>query len=154
MPTLVDRASAYVKSHADGAKSGKPFFLYLALPSPHTPLVPSPQWHGKSALGPYGDYVMETDWAFGQVLASIESAGLQDNTLVIFTSDNGCAPYIGVKDLEAKGHFPSAQFRGYKADIWEGGHRIPFAVRWPGVVKPGSTSSQMIGLIDLIATCA
>jgi arylsulfatase A-like enzyme len=154
VPTLEQKAGAYIRSRADGAKSGKPFFLYLALTSPHTPLVPSPQWQGKSPLGAYGDFVMETDWAFGQVLAAIDAAGLRENSLVIFASDNGCAPYIGVKDLEAKGHFPSAQFRGYKADIWEGGHRIPFIVRWPGVVKATSTSSQMVGLIDLIATCA
>ena len=141
-------------SHAAAAKAGKPFFLYLALTSPHTPLVPTAQWKGKSGLGDYGDFVMETDWAAGEVLDAIDAAGIADNTLVIFTSDNGCAPYIGVKKLEAQGHFPSAEFRGYKSDIWDGGHRIPFIARWPGHVKAGSHSDQLICLTDLMATCA
>jgi arylsulfatase A-like enzyme len=97
---------------------------------------------------------METDWEIGQVLQSLDTQGLAGNTLVIFTSDNGCAPYIGVKQLEALGHFPSAQLRGYKSDIWEGGHRIPFFVRWPGKVVPRSTSDQTICLSDLMATLA
>lgn len=149
VPTLVQRASDFLRGHGD-----KPIFLYLALTSPHTPLVPTKEFAGKSSLGPYGDFVMETDWAVGEVLNAIDAAGLRDSTLVIFTSDNGCAPYIGVKDLEAKGHYPSAQFRGYKADIWDGGHRVPFIARWPGVVKPGSRCDQTIGLIGLLATCA
>lgn len=154
VPDLVRKADGYIGSHAAAAKSGHPFFLYVALTSPHTPLVPSPQWQGKSPLGPYGDFVMETDWAAGQILQSLDKAGLSDDTLVIFTSDNGCAPYIGVHELEAKGHYPSAEFRGYKSDIWDGGHRIPFVARWPGKTKPGSHSDQVVCLTDLIATCA
>jgi arylsulfatase A len=154
LPTLTRKAAEYIAAHAADATGGKPFFLYLALTSPHTPLVPAPAWRGKSPLGPYGDFVMQTDWTTGQVLKALDDAGVADNTLVIFTSDNGCAPYIGVAKLEAQGHFPSAQFRGYKADIWDGGHRIPFMARWPGKVKPGSTSDQLVCLTDLIATCA
>jgi arylsulfatase A len=154
VPDLSRRACEYIAARAAQAKTGKPFFLYLALTSPHTPLVPTPAWQGKSPLGPYGDFVMETDWATGQVVDAIDKAGISDNTVVIFTSDNGCAPYIGVHELEAKGHFPSAQFRGYKSDIWDGGHRIPFIARWPAKVKAGSTSDQMICLTDLMATCA
>ena len=154
VPDLVRKADEYIGDHATGAKSGHPFFLYVALTSPHTPLVPTKEWQGKSPLGPYGDFVMETDWAAGRVLESLDKAGLADDTLVIFASDNGCAPYIGVHELEAKGHYPSAEFRGYKSDIWDGGHRIPFVARWPGRVKPGSHSDQVVCLTDLLATCA
>jgi arylsulfatase A len=154
LPALGHKAVDYIAGRAGGAKAGKPFFLYLAFTSPHTPLVPSPQWQGKSPLGPYGDFVMQTDSTAGEVLAALDSAGVADNTLVIFTSDNGCAPYIGVDKLEAQGHFPSAEFRGYKSDIWDGGHRIPFIARWPGKVKPASSSDQLICLSDLLATCA
>ena len=105
-------------------------------------------------LGPYGDYVMETDWVVGEVLKAIDDSGLSNNTMVVMTSDNGCAAYIGVKELEALGHFPSAQFRGYKTQVWEGGHRVPFLVRWPAKVKAGSQSDRISCLTDLMATCA
>lgn len=151
LPTLTRRASAYVEERA---KTGKPFFLYFALNSPHTPIVPSKEWRGKSGLGDYGDFVMETDWAVGEVLAAVDKAGIANNTMVVFTSDNGCSPAAGVERLEKEGHFPSAQFRGYKSDIWDGGHRVPFLVRWPGHVRSESTSDQLICLTDFMATCA
>ena len=97
---------------------------------------------------------METDAAVGKVLSSIKECGLEKETLVIFTSDNGCAPYIGVTDLETKGHYSSGELRGYKADAWEGGHRVPFIVRWNGVAKAGSTCSQLVHQADLLATLA
>ncbi len=151
LPTLGTKASGYI---GEQAKKGQPFFLYLPLTAPHTPIAPTQEWQGKSGLGGYADLVMEVDGVVGQVLDAIEKRGQAENTIVIFTSDNGCAPYIGVKGMEKKGHFPSGPFRGYKADIWDGGHRIPFIVRWPGQVKAGSTSDQTIGLTDLMATCA
>lgn len=163
LPALTERACNFV---GRCSRAQKPFFLYLPLTSPHTPLAVDAAWRGRSALGLYGDWVMQTDFAAGEVLAAIDAAGVRDNTLVLFTSDNGCAPYIGVdyeaentkqgrvKELEAKGHYPSAGFRGYKSDIWEGGHRIPFVARWPGVVKAGSRSHQTICLTDIPATCA
>jgi arylsulfatase A len=158
LPTVEQKAISFLISHGkqrgDGGAGQEPFFLYVALPAPHTPLVPSPAWQGKSPLGPYADYVMETDDVVGKILQAVRAAGLSDSTIVYFTSDNGCAPYIGVKALEAKGHFPSAQFRGYKADIWEGGHRIPLVVRWPGVVAAGSTYDETVSLSDLMATTA
>lgn len=151
LPALVK----YTGEHIAGrAKTGQPFFIYLALNSPHVPIVPSKEWQGKSGLGDYGDFVMETDWAVGEVLAALDKARLADNTLVIFTSDNGCSPAADVKSLEAQGHFASADRRGYKADIWDGGHRVPFFVRWPGRVKAGSQSAQLICHTDLMATCA
>jgi arylsulfatase A len=139
---------------AERAKAGKPFFLYLPLSSPHTPIVPSKEWKGRSGLGDYGDFVMETDGAVGEVLSSLDKAGVADDTLVVFTSDNGCSPAAGTPALEKQGHFASAGFRGYKADVWDGGHRVPFLVRWPGVVRPDSRSDRIVCLTDLFATGA
>ena len=154
LPKLSRRAVDYVFQHAEAAKSDKPFFLYLALTSPHTPIVPSSEWQGKSGLGAYGDFVMQTDAVVGDVLTALEKSALADNTLVIFTSDNGCSPAADVSGLEKQGHFPSAGFRGYKADIWDGGHRVPFLVRWPGKVKAATQSAQVICHTDFMATCA
>jgi len=154
LPDFTKKAVAYIADHAADAKIGKPFFLYVAWSAPHTPILPTTEWQGKSGLGPYGDFVMETDWATGEVAKALDAAGIADNTLLIFTSDNGCSPAAGIQKLESAGHYPSAQFRGYKADIWDGGHRIPFIARWPGKIKPGTESSQISCLNDLMATCA
>jgi arylsulfatase A len=151
LPTLTDKACDFVCRQA---KTGKPFFLYFPLTSPHTPLAVAPQWQGKSGLGRYADFVMETDAMVGRVLTAVEQSGIADNTLVIFTSDNGCAPYIGAAQLEAAGHFPSEQRRGYKADAWDGGHRIPLLVRWPAVVKAGGQCQHLVCLNDFFATGA
>ena len=97
---------------------------------------------------------METDAEVGRLLNALEQAGKSENTLVLFTSDNGCAPYINVQQLEEMGHFPSGPLRGYKSDAWEGGHRVPMIVRWPGRVAPGSTCAQLVHQADLIATLA
>jgi len=97
---------------------------------------------------------METDWAAGEVIKAIDKSGFRDNTLVIFTSDNGHSSYTNLESLLSHGHKPSAQFRGYKSNIWEGGHRIPFFARWPGKIEAGSQSDQLICLTDLMATCA
>ena len=151
VPTFTDKAISYMKQ---SSAEGKPFFIYLALPGPHTPLVPTDQFKGKNPLGKYADYCEEIDWYVGKLLQALDENKLAENTLVIFTSDNGCAPYIGVKELEEKGHYPSYIYRGYKADIFEGGHRVPFLVRWPGMVKPGSIYNHTICLTDLMATAA
>jgi arylsulfatase A len=151
LPALTRKAVEYVDARAADKKE---FFLYLALTSPHTPIVPTKDWQDKSGLNKYGDFVMQTDWAVGQILAAINKNGLADNTLVIMTSDNGCSPAAGTAELESKGHYPSYHFRGYKADIFDGGHRIPFIARWPGKIKPGSSSDQLICLTDLMSTCA
>lgn len=155
MSTLTKKAIEYFKERAPEAKSGnKPFFLYLPYASPHTPIVPTDEWKGKSGLNKYADFVMQNDQCIGQLMDALKEYGLEDNTLVIFTSDNGCSPAANVKELVKKGHYPSANYRGYKADIWEGGHRVPFICRWPEHVKVGSRSTQTICLTDLIATCA
>ncbi len=151
LPTFTRKAVEFISAQA---KTGQPFFLYMPLNAPHTPIVPSKQWQGKSRLGAYGDYVMETDWAVGEVLSALDRAGAAANTLVILTSDNGCSKAAGIEQLQENGHYPSADMRGSKADIFDGGHRIPFLVRWPDRVKAGSLSDQTICLTDLMATCA
>lgn len=154
LPDFTKKAVEYIGARAGEAKQGKPFFLYLPLASPHTPVAPNKAWQGKSGLNAYGDFVMETDWSIGEVLKALDAHGLAQNTLVIVTSDNGCSPQAGYPELESKGHDPSHIFRGHKADIYEGGHRIPFLVRWPGKVAPGRTSPQTVCLTDLMRTVA
>jgi len=149
LPRLTRKAVEYIDSHAADTK---PFFLYVAFGSPHTPIVPSKEWQGKSPLGKYGDFVMQTDAGLGAILDALERNQIDSNTLVIFSSDNGCSKAAGIKELEAKGHYPSAFMRGSKADLWDGGHRVPFIVRWPGKVDAGSTSDQLICLTDFFAT--
>ncbi len=143
---------SFIKARA--AEKDKPFFLYLPLTSPHTPIVPSEAWQGKSGIGSYGDFLMETDWVVGEVLAELDNNKLADNTMVIFVTDNGCSPAAKIPDLVAQGHKPNGALRGHKADIYEGGHRIPFIVRWPGTVKAGSTFDQTICTSDIFATVA
>jgi arylsulfatase A-like enzyme len=154
LPRLGARAVQYLADNAAAARAGRPFFLYLPLTSPHTPIVPAAEWRGRSPLGSYADFVMQTDAVVGEVLSALDRAQLAENTLVFFTSDNGCSPAAKTAQLEKAGHFASAGSRGYKADIWEGGHRVPFVVRWPGHVAAGSKSDQLICHSDLIATCA
>lgn len=151
LPELGRRACEYIRT---AANREQPFFLYMPLTSPHTPLSVNDAWIGKSELNLYADFVMETDDVIGQVLKALDESGQADDTLVIFTSDNGCAPYIGVDELEAKGHFPSGPLRGYKSDVWEGGHRVPFIVRWPGRVRPSQVNHHLVHQADLLATCA
>jgi arylsulfatase A len=151
LPELGKRAAEFIQR---AAKTPDPFLIFLPLTSPHTPLSVNKEWKGKSGLNLYADFVMETDAVVGSVLDALKKNGVADNTIVVFTSDNGCAPYIGVDDLEKKGHFPSGPLRGYKSDAWEGGHRVPFIIRWPGVVQPNSSSHQLVHQADLIATFA
>ncbi|MGE9271613.1 MAG: sulfatase family protein [Verrucomicrobiales bacterium] len=132
----------------------KPFFLYVPLTSPHAPIVPSDQWRGKSSLGLYGDFVMQTDAIVARITAAVDKVGLAENTMIVVTSDNGCSKVADIPALKRQGHFPNAQFRGSKSDLWDGGHRVPFLVRWPAGVKAGSTSDEVICLTDLMATCA
>ena len=147
------RACEYI---AERAEDGDAFYLHLPLNSPHGPIVPSEAWQGRSGIGPYGDFIMETDDVVGRVLAALKEHGLEENTLVVFTSDNGCSkPCARADVLERKyGHYPSAHLRGYKSDIWEGGHRVPFIARWPGRIQAGARSDALICLTDLFRTCA
>jgi len=150
MPKLIDRTCSYLK---DSAKEKEPFMLYLALPAPHQPwAVPESARH-KSGLSLYADWVMQTDTAVGQVLDALEKSGAAENTLVFLLSDNGYSPY-GVAQMLKMGQYSSGPFRGYKAEAFEGGHREPFIVRWPGVVKPGTVCGQLVSQVDIMATMA
>ena len=151
LPRLAQKAADWI---AKSAKGGKPFFLYLPLNAPHTPINPLPEWKGRSGLNAYGDFVMQVDAAVGDVLDALEKTGVAGDTFVVFTSDNGCSPSAKFDELRAKGHDPSAGFRGNKADIFEGGHRVPFIVRWPAKVKAGGSSAQTVCLTDFMATVA
>jgi len=161
LPKWAEKADAYI---GERAAADEPFFLYLPMTSPHTPLSVNKEFIGKSGLNNlYADLMIETDDVFGRVLASLEKHGVADNTLVIFASDNGFAHYVGAFEdgrgsfesaLEPQGHHPSAHFRGYKSDAWDGGHHIPCIARWPGRIEPGSTCDQLVSLSDLMATCA
>lgn len=154
LPTLARRAVDYIGRRAADSRAGKPFFLYLPFASPHTPIAPRPDWQGKSGLNFYADFVIETDAALGQVLDALDQAGVAENTLVFVASDNGCSPEAKFDELLAKGHNPNFKFRGHKADIYEGGHRIPLLASWPEKIKAGSASDRLVCLTDFMATCA
>ena len=154
LPLLAAKSVEYINANAEKAKNGKPFFMYVPLNSPHTPIVPSKAWQGKSGISDYADFVMETDWAAGQIMKALEANNLSDNTIVIFTSDNGCSKKADFENLAAKNHYPSAQLRGSKSDIWDGGHRVPFFVHWPNKIAAGSQNDQLICHTDFMATCA
>ena len=161
--TFATEAEAFLSRNARNAKDGKPFFLYVALTSPHTPTSPSRGFEGKSKLGLYGDFVAETDDTMGRVLRALEEYGLTENTLVLATSDHGPASYAGnirkatpgqIHDLEEMGHYSGGIYRGFKFTVYEGGLRVPLLVRWPGTVKAGSRCDRLVGLNDLAATLA
>jgi arylsulfatase A-like enzyme len=163
LDTFCTEAERFIAESSRKSDDAKPFFLYLALTAPHTPLSPSKKFEGKSKLGVYGDFVMETDDCVGRVLAALDRHGIAENTLVIATSDHGAASYAGrnrkatvgqLTELEKDGHYASGVFRGYKFSVYEGGFRVPFVARWPKVVRGGVTCDRLVGLHDLMATLA
>ena len=151
LPRLTSKSVEYINKQAKN-KDGKPFFLYVPLGSPHTPILPSKQWQGKSGMGDYADFVMQTDATIGAITNSLKANGISENTLVIFTSDNGTSKAANIKALLKQGHSVSAGYRGSKSDLWDGGHRVPFIVKWPNKVKPNTTSDELICLTDIFAT--
>jgi arylsulfatase A len=153
LPKCTEKAVAFI-DRSSQQNPDKPLFLYFALNAPHTPILPADEFKGKSGIGPYGDFVLQCDYTVGRIIDALERTGRKDNTLFIFTSDNGCSPMANFEALSEKGHHPSYHFRGYKADIFEGGHRIPFIASWPGKIKPGTESEDTICLTDLMATAA
>ena len=149
---LTAKAVAHVRERAKERE--RPFFLYLALSAPHTPVAPTPAFAGRSGIGRYGDFVAETDAAIGEVVQALDDAGLGRDTLVIVASDNGAAAAGGIAEARRHGHDASGGFRGAKADLYEGGHRVPFIVRWPGVAPAGTISRRLIATTDVFATLA
>ena len=151
LPRLARQSVGYIRKAAD---TKKPFFLYVPLSSPHTPIVPSAQWEGKSGLSPYADFVMQTDDVVGQIITAVDSCGISDHTLIVFTSDNGCSKAADIQQLAERGHRVSGPYRGSKADLWEGGHRIPFFMRWTGTIQPHTSSDNTVCITDMFATIA
>ncbi len=148
LPALADKAEAFLERQT----VGRPFFLYFALTAPHDPWVPTLAYRGRSGAGDYGDFVVQVDATIGRLLRTLEARGLAENTLVIVTSDNGAHWPPG--DNVKHGHRANGPWRGQKADLFEGGHRVPLLARWPGVVKAGTVSDALIGLNDVMATVA
>lgn len=170
MPRFAGEAIDFIEKNAAAANK-KPFFLYAPLSSPHLPVVTNEEYLGKSQAGPYGDFVVETDAFVGAILDTLDRTGITGDTLVIVTSDNGGLYHywVAMEADDVKHYKPTprgtlmrdeyqhqgnAHLRGTKADIWEGGHRVPFLVRWPGRTPAGSVSAQLVELTDLLATCA
>ncbi|MBL9092812.1 MAG: arylsulfatase [Planctomycetaceae bacterium] len=154
LPEITKKAVEYIDRSAEAARGGKPFFLYFPLNSPHTPVAPSKEWQGKSGLTYYADFVMQTDDTVGRIMQALEKHGLRKDTLIVVTSDNGCSPQANFPELKKLGHNPSSIYRGNKADVYDGGHRVPFIVSWPAGAKTGATSDQLVCLTDVFATCA
>lgn len=150
IPEITRRGVAYIHARKD---SGQPFFLYFAYPSPHAPIIPNDEFDGKSKAGPCGDFVYETDHSIGQLLKALEDFGQADNTVVIFSADNGPEKYAYARD-EKFGHWSSHPLRGLKRDIYEGGHRVPTIIKWPGLTKAGAISDALVSQIDIMATVA
>jgi arylsulfatase A len=151
LPNFTRRSVSYIEERA---ATGEPFFLYFPLPAPHTPILPTEEFRGKSGTNLYGDFCLMVDDVVGQVMEALERSGVADNTILVFTSDNGCSPEADFEQLGERGHNPSYVFRGHKADIYEGGHRIPLIVRWPDGIKGGAICEETTCLVDLMATCA
>ncbi len=149
LPDTTSEAVAFIRRQQG---SGRPFFLYLPYSAPHTPWLPTEEFVGRSGAGPYGDFVVQVDAAIGAVVEALADAGVADNTLVVVTSDNG-AHWLE-SDVEEYGHRANGDLRGQKADIWEGGHRVPFIARWPGRIAAGSSSNETVSHTDLMATVA
>lgn len=150
LPTLTRKATEYIASRKG---EDQPFFLYVPFPSPHAPIIPTDDFDGKSKAGAFGDYVTQTDDACGKILAALRDADLDDNTIVIFSADNGAEIYAHERDRKFD-HWSSSPFRGIKRDLYEGGHHVPFVVKWPGLPRAGSVSDALVSQVDLMATFA
>lgn len=151
VPELKGRAVDYIDK---AGQTKQPFFLYMPLTAPHTPIAPSNEFKGKSKLNTYADFVLAVDDVVGAVLTALEKNNLTENTMVVFTSDNGCSPEARFKFLSEKGHDPNAGRRGFKADLFEGGHRVPLLVQWPAKIPADQHVDQLVSLSDFMATCA
>ena len=150
LDNFADEAVEYLISRS--SRTEQPFFLYVPLTAPHTPWLPAERFHGSGGAGMYSEFVAHVDEVVGRILTALDEEGLTDDTLVIFSSDNG--PVWNDVDEQRYEHHSAGPFRGMKGDAWEGGHRVPFLVRWPGRVPPGTTSDQTLGFVDLLATFA
>lgn len=149
MPNLTKKVLNTIDTYSDS-----PFFIYYPLPAPHTPILPTEKFQGISGTNSYGDFVLMCDDVVGQITNKLKEKGIYDNTIIVFTSDNGCSPCADYNELATYGHNPSYIYRGHKADIYEGGHRIPLIVSWPDKIKPNSISDEPVCLVDFMTTVA
>jgi len=149
LPKLAEKSAQFIQQ---ASRKGSPYFLYVPLTSPHTPISPSANFLGKSGISKYADFVMETDWAVGEILKAVKESGKEENTLIIFTADNGTSKVCNFKQLEDHGVNLRSTFKGFKAQIYEGGHRVPFLVKWPKHIKKTNRIAQLISLNDLYAS--
>lgn len=154
LDALTQQSIQWIAERAEDSRSGKPFFLYIPLASPHTPILPTEAYQKKSGINHYADFVMETDAAVGRIMEKLKSEGLWENTLLFITSDNGCSDQADFKVLQAAGHDASAGYRGFKSKLYEGGHRVPLIAHWPTTIPAGSICSALVGLQDIYASCA
>ena len=159
LPTLTRNAMAYLDERADesaqaSADDSQPFFLYFPLPAPHTPILPTPEFAGRTGVNAYADFCLQVDDVVGQVMDKLEARGLTDDTIVVFTADHGCSPMADFDELANADHHPSGPYRGHKADIYEGGHRVPYLVRWPATIPAGTECCDTVCSVDLLATMA
>ena len=150
IPTTTKKGVKYIK---EAANAGEPFFLYFAYPAPHAPIIPNDEFDGKSKAGPYGDFVYETDHSIGQLLQALTDSGQAENTLVIFSADNGPEHYAYARDVKFD-HWSAHPFRGLKRDAYEGGHHVPFMIKYPGVTMAGTVNDALVSQIDIMATLA
>jgi arylsulfatase A len=150
LPTLTEKGVEYIRTRKG---NDQPFFLYFPLPSPHAPIVPNDKFDGTSEAGAYGDFVVQTDDSCGQLLNALRETGVYESTIIIFSADNGAERYAYPRD-EKHGHWSTQPLRGLKRDIYEGGHRVPTMIKWPGLTKPGSVSGALVSQIDFMATLA
>ena len=151
LPDITEKAVDFIENQASSSPD-QPFFLYFPLAAPHTPWLPTEEFIGTSQAGEYGDFTHQVDWSIGQVLETLDRLNLAENTLVMVASDNGS--FWIQEDIDRYDHLSNYNLRGIKADIWEGGHRVPLIARWPGVVQAGSTSDVLVSLTDFMATAA
>tara|TARA_B110000908_G_scaffold172748_1_gene242694 strand:+ start:10068 stop:11675 length:1608 start_codon:yes stop_codon:yes gene_type:complete len=152
LPNIVKKSISFIKENAN---KKEPFFMYVPLPSPHNPVLPIAPWKGKSEIkSPYADFVIMIDDLMGTIFETLKEQGIDKNTIVVFTSDNGFATTNDLKTLKKEKHSPSYVYSGYKGSYLEGGHRVPFLVKWPEKIKPNSVSNATICTTDFIATCA
>ena len=150
---FLQKSQEFIRRHTK-ERPDQPFFLFHSAQAVHLPSFPADRFKGKTKAGPHGDFIFELDHVVGELLKTLEKTGSADNTLVIFTSDNGPetgSVYHMRKDHQHDGARP---WRGMKRDNWEGGHRVPFIVRWPGKIPSGSRTAQTICVSDIMATCA
>lgn len=150
---FTEKAIAWMEKVAPDAQQGKPFFLYWPLTSPHKPVCPLPRFEGKSQAGAYGDFMVETDHWVGEIMKAVKRLGLDDNTMIVFTSDNGPEKTYAER-INVYQHRSAGIFRGGKRDLYEGGHRVPFMIRWPAKIGPGGTIDTPVCQTDLLATFA